>query len=193
MRLRPLTLSDVSRCAELEKVLFPGESPWPARAFEQELAAGHTTYWAVDASVNHVDHDDNRVGHNGNHVDRDDNRVGHNDNHVDHDVIHVDDEVVGYAGVGRMGPAAWPEYEIRTIGVAPEAQRRGIARMMMDAIVELADSHDAPIFLEVRVGNDPAIRLYEAYDFVINGLRRNYYQPSGADAHTMYRPRKSER
>lgn len=182
MRLRPLTLSDVPRCAELEKVLFPGESPWPARAFEQELAAGHTTYWAVDASVNHADHDDNHVGHN-------DNRADHDDN-CDDDVAH---NVVGYAGVGRMGPAAWPEYEIRTIGVAPEAQRRGIARMMMDAIVELADSHDAPIFLEVRVGNDPAIGLYEAYDFVINGLRRNYYQPSGADAHTMYRPRKSER
>ncbi|MGX4762537.1 GNAT family N-acetyltransferase [Corynebacterium minutissimum] len=182
MRLRPLTLGDVPRCAELEKVLFPGESPWPARAFEQELAAGHTTYWAVDMNVNRVDHDDNHVGHN-------DNRADHDDN-CDDDVAH---NVVGYAGVGRMGPAAWPEYEIRTIGVAPEAQRRGIARMMMDAIVELADSHDAPIFLEVRVGNDPAIGLYEAYDFVINGLRRNYYQPSGADAHTMYRPRKSER
>ena len=163
MRLRPLASADAPRCAELEKVLFPGESPWPARAFEQEIAAGHTTYWAVDASVN---------------------RVGHNDNRA---------EVLGYAGVGRMGPAAWPEYEIRTIGVDPAAQRQGIARLMMDAIVELADSHDAPIFLEVRVGNDPAIRLYEAYDFVFNGLRRNYYQPSGADAHTMYRPRKSER
>lgn len=177
MRLRPLTSADAPRCAELEKVLFPGESPWPARAFEQEIAAGHTTYWAVDAGVNRVGHNDNRVDHN-------DNRVGHNDNRG---------EVLGYAGVGRMGPAAWPEYEIRTIGVDPAAQRRGIARLMMDAIVELADSHDAPIFLEVRVGNEPAIRLYEAYDFVINGLRRNYYQPSGADAHTMYRPRKSER
>lgn len=160
MRLRPLTSADAPRCAELEKVLFPGESPWPARAFEQEIAAGHTTYWAVDASDN-----------------QDTNRA----------------KVLGYAGVGRMGPAAWPEYEIRTIGVDPAAQRQGIARLMMDTIVELADSHDAPIFLEVRVGNDPAIRLYEAYDFVINGLRRNYYQPSGADAHTMYRPRKSER
>ena len=177
MRLRPLTPADAPRCAELEKVLFPGESPWPAHAFEQEIAAGHTTYWAVDMNVNREGHNDNRVGHN-------DNRVGHNDNRA---------EVLGYAGVGRMGPAAWPEYEIHTIGVDPAAQRRGIARLMMDAIVELADSHDAPIFLEVRVGNDPAIRLYEAYDFVINGLRRNYYQPSGADAHTMYRPRKSER
>lgn len=177
MRLRPLVLDDAPRCAELEKVLFPGETPWPARAFEQEIAAGHTTYWAVDMNVNREDHKDNREDHK-------DNRVDHNDNRG---------EVLGYAGVGRMGPAAWPEYEIRTIGVDPAAQRRGIARLMMDAIVELADSHDAPIFLEVRVGNDPAIRLYEAYDFVINGLRRNYYQPSGADAHTMYRPRKSER
>lgn len=177
MRLRPLTSADAPRCAELEKVLFPGESPWPARAFEQEIAAGHTTYWAVDASVN-------REGQN-------DNRNDHNDNRDDHNGPRA--EVLGYAGVGRMGPAAWPEYEIRTIGVDPAAHRQGIARLMMDAIVELADSHDAPIFLEVRVGNEPAIRLYEAYDFVINGLRRNYYQPSGADAHTMYRPRKSER
>ena len=159
MRLRPLIPADAPRCAELEKILFPDESPWPARAFEQEIAAGHTTYWAVDEA----EQDDEPW------------------------------EALGYAGVGRMGPAAWPDYEIRTIGVAPEAQRRGIARMMMDAIIELADAHDAPIFLEVRVGNEPAIRLYEAYDFVINGLRRNYYQPSGADAHTMYRPRKSER
>ncbi|MCL8494456.1 GNAT family N-acetyltransferase [Corynebacterium sp. B5-R-101] len=177
MRLRPLVLEDAPRCAELEKVLFPGETPWPPRAFEQEIAAGHTTYWAVDMNVNRDDHIDNRVDYN---VNRDD----HNDDRG---------EALGYAGVGRMGPAAWPEYEIRTIGVDPAAQRRGIARLMMDAIVELADSHDAPIFLEVRVGNEPAIRLYEAYDFVINGLRRNYYQPSGADAHTMYRPRKSER
>ncbi|WP_412099418.1 GNAT family N-acetyltransferase [Corynebacterium aurimucosum] len=191
MRLRPLVLDDAPRCAELEKVLFPGETPWPSRAFEQEIAAGHTTYWAVDMNVNRVDHNDNRVDHNDNRVDHNDNRVGHNDNRVGHNDKRG--ELFGYAGVGRMGPAAWPEYEIRTIGVDPAAQRQGIARMMMDAIVELADSHDAPIFLEVRVGNDPAIRLYEAYDFVINGLRRNYYQPSGADAHTMYRPRKSER
>lgn len=160
MRLRALVPADAVRCAELEKLLFPGESPWPPRAFEQEIAAPHTTYWAVDEGTDHTDERG---------------------------------EVLGYAGVGRMGPAHDPEYEIHTIGVAPEAQRRGIARLMMDAIVELADSHDAPIFLEVRVGNEPAIRLYEAYDFVITGLRRNYYQPSGADAHTMYRPRKSER
>ncbi len=92
-----------------------------------------------------------------------------------------------------MGPAADPEFEIHTIGVDPAAQRRGVGRMMMDNIVYIADLKNAPVFLEVRVGNDPAIGLYEAYGFIKTGIRRNYYQPSGADAHTMFRPRSSER
>ena len=92
-----------------------------------------------------------------------------------------------------MGPAADPEFEIHTIGVDPAAQRRGIARMMMDNICHIADLKDAPVFLEVRVGNEPAIGLYEGYAFAKQGIRKNYYQPSGADAHVMVRPRQSER
>jgi len=102
-------------------------------------------------------------------------------------------ELLGYAGIGMMGPAADPEFEIHTIGVDPAAQRRGIARMMMDNICHIADLKDAPVFLEVRVGNDPAIGLYERYGFTKQGIRKNYYQPSGADAHVMVRPRQSER
>ena len=65
--------------------------------------------------------------------------------------------------------------------------------MMMDNICHIADLKDAPVFLEVRVGNDPAIGLYERYGFAKQGIRKNYYQPSGADAHVMVRPRQSER
>ena len=36
--LRP---ADVARCAELERVLFPGDDPWSERAFRDELRAGH--------------------------------------------------------------------------------------------------------------------------------------------------------
>mgnify|MGYP002718262847 CR=1 FL=1 len=140
MNLRELTPADVPRCAELEKVLFPGETPWTEAVFEQEMAQPFNFYLGVEGAIEEPE----------------------------------PVKLLGYAGIGMMGPAADPEFEIHTIGVDPAAQRRGIARMMMDAIVELADSHDAPIFLEVRVGNDPAIRLYEAYDFVITGLRRTY-------------------
>lgn len=33
----PLTRADADRCAELEALLFDGDDPWPAVAFEREL------------------------------------------------------------------------------------------------------------------------------------------------------------
>ena len=35
--------------------------------------------------------------------------------------------------------------------------------------------------------------MYEDYGFVTTGVRKNYYQASGADAYAMMRPRNSER
>ena len=49
------------------------------------------------------------------------------------------------------------------------------------------DPLHATVFLEVRTDNDTARALYESAGFAVVGLRRRYYQPSGADAHTMRR------
>jgi ribosomal-protein-alanine N-acetyltransferase len=45
----PLTKADATRCAELESQLFPGDDPWPARAFLAELNAPHNHYVAARA------------------------------------------------------------------------------------------------------------------------------------------------
>jgi len=45
----PLTPRDAARCAELEKQLFDGDDPWPARAFFAELEAKHIRYVAARA------------------------------------------------------------------------------------------------------------------------------------------------
>ncbi|MGV0813302.1 ribosomal protein S18-alanine N-acetyltransferase [Mycolicibacterium boenickei] len=42
-----LTRADAARCAELEAKLFPGDDPWPARAFVAELDAKHNRYIAA--------------------------------------------------------------------------------------------------------------------------------------------------
>jgi ribosomal-protein-alanine N-acetyltransferase len=42
-----LTPDDAARCAELEKQLFDGDDPWPARAFLAELEAKHIRYVAA--------------------------------------------------------------------------------------------------------------------------------------------------
>jgi hypothetical protein len=43
------------------------------------------------------------------------------------------------------------------------------------------------VFLEVRVDNARAQKLYRGYGFTEIGLRRGYYQPSGTDALVMRR------
>ena len=96
----------------------------------------------------------------------------------------VDDKLVGYAGISRLGRAAPFEYEIHTVGVDPAYQRIGIGRGLM---TRLLDHADGAVFLEVRTDNEPAITLYQSLGFVTIGVRKRYYRASGADAYTMRR------
>jgi [ribosomal protein S18]-alanine N-acetyltransferase len=61
---------------------------------------------------------------------------------------------------------------------------------LLRGLLAIADSVRATVFLEVRTDNDAARGLYESEGFTTVGLRRRYYQPSGADAHTMRRDRR---
>ena len=97
----------------------------------------------------------------------------------------VDDLLVGYAGIARLGRTPPFEYEIHTIGVDPDYQGRGIGRRMMTDLLDFAGP-DGVVYLEVRTDNEPAIALYESLGFVRVGLRKRYYR-AGADAYTMKR------
>lgn len=149
IRIEPMRPADVSRCAELEQVLFPEDDPWHEVSFLSELAGPHNRYLTA----------------------RD--REG---------------RMVGYAGIALLGNDEHPEAEIHTIGVDPADHRRGIGTLLLEALLLEAGRRGGPVFLEVRTDNAPAITLYEKHGFHIIGLRKNYYQPSGADAYTMRRP-----
>ncbi len=99
----------------------------------------------------------------------------------------IDGELVGYGGVAVVGKPPGAEAEIHTIGVDPAHQGRGIGRALLRGLLAAADTLHATVFLEVRTDNDAARTLYETEGFVVVGLRRNYYRPSGADAYTMRR------
>jgi len=98
-----------------------------------------------------------------------------------------EDRLIGYAGLALLGRPPYAEAEVHTIGVDPAHQGRGVGKALLRALLARADEYQATTFLEVRTDNEPAIGLYQAHGFEIVGLRRNYYQPSGADAHTMRR------
>lgn len=104
-----------------------------------------------------------------------------------------DEKLLGYAGLAKLGPPDDPEFEVYTIAVAREHQGRGIGRVLMDQLAHAADMYDGQMFLEVRTDNTAALGLYESYGFKEIGVRKGYYQPSGADAYTMMRPSISER
>jgi ribosomal-protein-alanine N-acetyltransferase len=46
-----LTAADADACARLEALLFPGDDPWPAPAFEAELRAGYHYLAARDPAT----------------------------------------------------------------------------------------------------------------------------------------------
>jgi ribosomal-protein-alanine N-acetyltransferase len=97
----------------------------------------------------------------------------------------VDDKLVGYAGVTRLGRKPPYEYEIHTIGVDTAHQGEGIGRGLLNRLLDIAAG--GVIFLEVRTDNEAAIGLYESAGFTRLGLRKRYYRVSGADAYTMRR------
>ena len=72
------------------------------------------------------------------------------------------------------------EAELLLLAVAPDHQRRGIGRLLLDQFVECAVSAGASrVHLEVRDGN-PAVQMYRRAGFKPAGRRRAYYRGSDA-------------
>ena len=71
--------------------------------------------------------------------------------------------------------------EILTIGVAPDARRRGLGRALIADLVKRARQRGARrLLLEVASDNEAAIALYSSTGFILLGERPGYYKsPSG--------------
>lgn len=68
------------------------------------------------------------------------------------------------------------EAEVLEIGVAPQYQRAGLARQLLQhALQQLAQLGIERLMLEVRASNFPALGLYRALGFVEDGRRAGYY------------------
>lgn len=81
-------------------------------------------------------------------------------------------EIVGFI----IAQIAADEAEILAVGVAPDCQRRGIGRQLVEGAIRAAARSDARrLFLDVAAGNAPARALYAASGFVEIGRRKSYY------------------
>ncbi len=91
-------------------------------------------------------------------------------------------DVEGYLICARYDEA----FHLMNIAVDPDRRRRGVARELMDGMLERT-GHDANVTLEVRVSNAGAIALYESFGFRGVGTRHRYYSDTGEDAIIMWR------
>ncbi len=92
--------------------------------------------------------------------------------------------LLGWGGVMVVAETA----EILTVGVVPAARRAGIAKHLVEALLDEAVRRGATAaFLEVRVDNAAARALYVGAGFTEVGVRRGYYDAGRVDAATMRR------
>ena len=68
------------------------------------------------------------------------------------------------------------EAQLLLIGVSPDWQGVGVGGQLLKELINRSQDQDQKlIYLEVRSGNERAIRLYRSLGFIDIGVRRDYY------------------
>ena len=93
-------------------------------------------------------------------------------------VVEEKGRILGYCGLLTV----LDEGDVTNVAVRRDRQREGIGNFLMESMIHL----------EVRAGNETAIRLYERQGFVRDGLRKGYYTDPTEDAVLMTRTAVSE-
>ena len=86
--------------------------------------------------------------------------------------------------LGYIGSQSVPdEADMMNLAVRPDARHQGVAQALLQALeTALRGSGIRSLALEVRAGNEPAIRLYARAGYQQIGLRKNYYFHPKEDA-----------
>lgn len=94
------------------------------------------------------------------------------------------DKIVGFCSVTNISG----EGEVNNVAVLPSFRGRGIASALMEELLRQGETMGITDFtLEVRVGNSPAVHLYEKLGFVSEGIRPGFYRNPTEDAMIMWR------
>ncbi|HSH46325.1 MAG TPA: ribosomal protein S18-alanine N-acetyltransferase, partial [Longimicrobiales bacterium] len=94
-------------------------------------------------------------------------------------VAELEGEVVGYAAVWIVLDQA----ELGDIAVAADRRGQGIGALLLRTMMDVCREQGVrDLFLEVRVSNVGARRLYERHGFRMIGRRARYYSKPKEDA-----------
>lgn len=88
-------------------------------------------------------------------------------------------QLVGYIDFWDSGQ----EIHLINIAVDPGRRHHGVGTRLMETLMDYAKrKRTREIYLDVRVSNQSAIRLYEKFGFKPVSVRKGYYQDNNEDA-----------
>jgi ribosomal-protein-alanine N-acetyltransferase len=92
-------------------------------------------------------------------------------------------DVLGFAGMWLVVDEA----HITTVAVNPEHRRKGIGwALMVELLSRARTAGMTSSTLEVRAGNEAAVKLYEHLGYVVAARRKKYYPDNREDALVMW-------
>lgn len=99
-------------------------------------------------------------------------------------VAEQKDKVIAYCGFWNVAK----EGQICNVAVQEQARGQGVAFDMLKQLIKLGDDMGLEAYtLEVRVSNEPAIRLYHHLGFEDSGIRKGFYSKPQEDALIMWK------
>lgn len=166
LTVRRMMREDLQAVAELEKVCF--SEPWSLALLSDSLH--RKEYLFLVAEVEEPDGDsevtDPEGGSEGAETQTTQKRTAAT-------------RIAGYLGARTV----LDEMEIANVAVFPEYRKQGVGEAMLTELLSIAGEMDLfGVTLEVRVGNAPAIHLYEKLGFTREGIRPGFYSKPVEDA-----------
>src|SRR5947209_10529694 len=178
-----MTMSDVPRVIEIERLAYP--STWPPSAYRKELQDNRWAHYIVLRDKKIVDE-----------------RVTVSTPAQEHEKPRrifplsllpgrptmtvstpAQASIIGFSGLWLMVDEA----HITTIAMHPDYRRLGLGEFMLASLIDIAYAIGAKwVTLEVRVSNYTAQNLYRKYGFREAGLRHRYYSDNQEDALIMW-------
>lgn len=180
-----MTMSDVSRVIEIERLAYP--STWPASAYRKELQDNRWAHYIVLRDKYLLEEHSVMVEEPQESEKPRRSRLFPLSLLPNRSGVTVPSQdiasIIGFAGLWLMVDEA----HITTIAIHPDYRRRSLGEFLLVSLIDIAYSIGAKwVTLEVRVSNSTAQNLYRKYGFREAGVRRRYYSDNQEDALIMW-------
>ncbi|HTI13262.1 MAG TPA: ribosomal protein S18-alanine N-acetyltransferase [Dictyobacter sp.] len=177
-----MTMSDVPRVVEIERLAYP--STWPPSAYRKELQDNRWAHYIVLR--------DKQLVEQATAIPQDTEKMRKNRPFPlsllpnKSTLLSSSPDlasIIGFAGLWLMVDEA----HVTTIAMHPEFHGRGLGEFMLMSLIGISYDIGAKwVTLEVRVSNIVAQNLYRKYGFREAGVRHRYYSDNQEDALIMW-------